>query len=75
MLAAYVLVQISAADPSDVVEKIRGIEGVKQAHLTFGPTDCIAFIEVPDRDALGKCLLAIRAVKGVERTDTRLAAV
>lgn len=72
-MLAYVLVQISAKDPSDVVENIRGIEGVEQAHLTLGPTDCFAFIEVPDQDALGKCVVAIKAVKGVERTDTRLA--
>ena len=73
MIAAYVLVQISATDPRKVVEKIRRIEGVKQAHVTIGPTDCIAFIEGPDLDALGESIVAIRAVEGVERTDTRLA--
>jgi DNA-binding Lrp family transcriptional regulator len=72
-MLAYVLVQISAKDPSDVVENIRGIEGVEQAHLTLGATDCFAFISVPDLVALGDCLGAIEAVKGVERTDTRLA--
>ena len=73
MIAAYVLVRISATDPSEVVEKLRRIEGVKQAHVTAGPTDCIAFIEGPDLDALGASILSIRAVEGVERTDTRLA--
>jgi len=73
MIAAYVLVRISATDPSVVVEKLRRIEGVKQAHVTAGPTDCIAFIEGPDLDAIGASILSIRAVEGVERTDTRLA--
>jgi len=73
MIAAYVLVQISATDPRKVVEKIRRIEGVKQAHVTVGPTDCIAFIEGPDLEALGESIVAIRAVEGVEKTDTRLA--
>ena len=73
MIAAYVLVRISATDPGEVVEKLRRIEGVKQAHVTAGPTDCIAFIEGPDLDALTASILAIRAVEGVERTDTRLA--
>jgi DNA-binding Lrp family transcriptional regulator len=75
MSAAYVLIliQASVTDPREVVEKIRRIEGVKQAHATIGPTDCIAFIEGPDPDALTASLLAIRAVEGVERTDTRLA--
>jgi DNA-binding Lrp family transcriptional regulator len=73
-MLAYVLVQISAKAQSDVVvNDIRQIGGVAQAHLTLGPTDCIAFIEVPDPAALGVCLGDIRAVKGVERTDTRLA--
>ena len=71
MIAAYVLVQISATDPGKVVEKIRRIEGVKQAHVTTGPTDCIAFIEGSEQHGLGACILAIRAVEGVERTDTR----
>jgi DNA-binding Lrp family transcriptional regulator len=73
MIAAYVLIQISATDPREVVKKLRGIEGVKQAHVTVGPTDSIAFIEGPDLDALTVSLMAIRAVEGVERTDTRLA--
>ena len=73
MIAAYVLVRISATDPSKVVEKLRRIEGVKKAHVTAGPTDCIAFIEGPDLDALGEFIVVIRAVEGVERTDTRLA--
>jgi len=73
MIAAYVLVRISATKPGEVVEKLRRIEGVKQAHVTAGPTDCIAFIEGPDLDAIGASILSIRAVEGVERTDTRLA--
>jgi len=73
MIAAYILVRISATNPGEVVEKLRRIEGVKQAHVTAGPTDCIAFIEGTDLDALTASVLAIRAVEGVERTDTRLA--
>jgi DNA-binding Lrp family transcriptional regulator len=73
MIAAYILVRVSATNPGEVVEKLRRIEGVKQAHVTAGPTDCIAFIEGPDLDALTGSVLAIRAVEGVERTDTRLA--
>jgi DNA-binding Lrp family transcriptional regulator len=73
MFAAYVLIQVSVTDPRELVEKIRGIEGVKQAHALAGPTDCIAFIEGPDLDALTASIMAVRVVEGVERTDTRLA--
>jgi len=71
MIAAYILVRISATNPGEVVEKLRRIEGVKQAHVTAGPTDCIAFIEGTDLHALTASVLAIRAVEGVERTDSR----
>jgi DNA-binding Lrp family transcriptional regulator len=75
MFSAYVLVQISAADPREVVEKIRRVAGVKQAHTTAGPTDCFAFIEGSELEALTATVMAIRAVEGVKRTDTRLAVV
>jgi len=72
MIATYVFVQISTTDPREVVKKLRRIEGVKQAHVTAGPVDCIAFIEGSDLDALTASVLAIRAVEGVEKTDSRL---
>ncbi len=71
MISAYILVRISATKPGEVVDKLRRIEGVKQAHVTIGPTDCIAFIEGSDLHALGESIVAIRAVEGVEKTDTR----
>ncbi len=73
MVAAYVLIQVGATDPREVVKKLRGIEGVKQAHVVSGPTDCIAFIEAPDLDTGTAVVMAMRAVEEVERTDTRLA--
>jgi DNA-binding Lrp family transcriptional regulator len=73
MLAAYVLVQLGEGATTHTPEELRTIEGVKQAHLVLGPVDCIAFIEVADMDALVACVMAMRAVKGVQITDTRLA--
>ncbi len=73
MIIAYVFVQISATDPREALSAIRAIAGLKQAHLLMGPTDCIAFIEGADLEALGEALIAIRAVDGVAGTDTRMA--
>lgn len=73
MVAAYVFVQLGEKATAQTPEELRTIEGVQQAHLVLGPVDCIAFIEVADMDALLPCVMAIRAVKGVESTDTRLA--
>lgn len=73
MFAAYVLIQLNAPDPRKVIKGIRGVAGVKQAHIVAGPTDCVAFIEATDPEALGNIIVAIRSVKGVASTDTRMA--
>ena len=71
MVAAYVLISISAADPLDVVTALRALPAVRQAHVLLGPTDCLAFVECADHAVLRDALLEIRAVKGVTNTDTR----
>ncbi len=73
MLAAYILIQLGTEATADSLDQLRGIDGVQHAHIVFGPTDCIAFIEAPDMGALLQCAMAIRGVAGVEATDTRLA--
>ncbi len=71
MAAAYVFIQIIAIDPRTVLTALRELSGVKQAHGLLGPTDCIAYIEGEDQDALLETVLAIRAIKGIANTDTR----
>jgi hypothetical protein len=73
MFSAYILIQLSATDPRKTMKGIRGVAGVKQAHLLAGPTDCIAFVEAADPTALGDIIVGIRGVKGVASTDTRIA--
>lgn len=73
MTAAYILMQLNASDPRKIMKSIRGVAGVKQAHLLAGPTDCIAFVETADQEALTTTIIALRNVKGVSSTDTRLA--
>ena len=72
MTGAYILMQMNATDPRKVMKSIRGVTGVKQAHLLAGPTDCIAYVETADQDALTTTIVALRGVKGVASTDTRL---
>ena len=73
MTSAYILMQLSATDPRKVMKAIRAVTGVKQAHLLVGPTDCIAYVETADLEALGNAVVALRGVKGVTSTDTRIA--
>jgi DNA-binding Lrp family transcriptional regulator len=73
MNSAFVMIQIgNATDMKAIHSALHAIPGVKSVHFLAGPTDVIAFVDVPDQagmmDAIGK----IRAVKGVASTDTRL---
>ena len=36
------------------------------------PTDCIAYVEATDQEALATTIIALRGVKGVASTDTRI---
>jgi hypothetical protein len=73
MTAAYILMQLNATDPRKVMKAIRAVAGVKQAHILIGPTDCIAYVETADQEALADTIVGLRGVKGVVSTDTRLA--
>jgi len=73
MTAAYILMQLNAPDPRKVMKSIRAVAGVKQAHLLAGPTDCIAYVETAHQEALTTTVVALRSVKGVASTDTRIA--
>jgi hypothetical protein len=72
MTAAYILMQLNAPDPRKIMKSIRAVTGVKQAHLLAGPTDCIAYVETGDQESLAKTIIALRGVKGVASTDTRI---
>jgi len=74
MTAAYILMQLNATDPRKVMKSIRAVAGVKQAHILIGPTDCIAYVETEDPEALANTIVGLRGVKGVTSTDTRMAA-
>ena len=73
MTAAYILMQLNATDPRKVMKSIRAVAGVKQAHILIGPTDCIAYVETEDPEALANTIVGLRGVKGVASTDTRMA--
>jgi hypothetical protein len=73
MTNAYVFLQVSPESTFEGLPALREIEGVKQAHAIMGPIDGVAYIEVPDMEALAQTVMAIRAMGGVASTDTRLA--
>ena len=71
MVAAYVLLTVMAVDPLELLGQLRAIPNVKQAHVLLGPTDAIVYIECADHETLRETILSIRAIAGIEHTDTR----
>lgn len=73
-MKAYVMIKIRAGEVKDVVENLRKIKGVKEAHMTFGPYDAVAEVETADVATLGQITaLEIQPIPGVEQTLTCLA--
>jgi len=68
---AYILANVEAGLGEDVIEALSAIEGVKSAHNVTGPYDVIAFVEVPDTDALGELVITkIQLIEGIDYTLT-----
>ena len=73
-MKAYVLVTVRAGELRSVVQELRKIKGVIEAHITFGPYDAVAVLETRDLAELGELTASsIQPIPGVERTLTCLA--
>lgn len=73
-MKAYILIKVRAGEVKDVVDQLRRIKNVREAHMTFGPYDAVAVAETEDVAALGKVTaLEIQPIPGVEQTLTCLA--
>ncbi len=68
---AYILAGVEAGVGDDVVEALSALDGVKSAHNVTGPYDVIAFVEVPDTDALGELVITkVQPIEGIAYTLT-----
>jgi DNA-binding Lrp family transcriptional regulator len=73
-MKAFVLVKVRAGDVPEVVKNLRAIEGVVEAHMTLGPYDAIAVVDIADVARLGAITARkIQPIPGVEQTLTCLA--
>ncbi|MBV6396274.1 MAG: hypothetical protein HFACDABA_01872 [Anaerolineales bacterium] len=73
-MKAYVLIKIRAGEVKDVVRQLRKLEGIIEAHMTFGPYDAVAVVDTPDVSRLGMISAsAIQPIPGVEQTLTCIA--
>jgi len=73
-MKAFVLIKVRAGEVKDVVDQLRRIKNIREAHMTFGPYDAVAVAETDDVAALGRVTaLEIQPIPGVEQTLTCLA--
>ncbi len=72
---AFILVDTSPGKAREVVQKLRGVKGVIQAHTVTGPHDIIALVESGDVSSLGELVVHnIQSVPGVNRSLTSIVA-
>jgi DNA-binding Lrp family transcriptional regulator len=73
-MKAYVMVKVRAGEVKDVVNNLRKVNDIVEAHMTFGPYDAVAVVETTDIAKLGSIIaLEIQPIPGVEQTLTCLA--
>lgn len=73
-MKAYVMIKIRAGEVKEVVNNLRKISSVLEAHMTFGPYDAVAEVETPDVATLGQVTaIEIQPIPGVQQTLTCLA--
>lgn len=73
-MKAYVLIEIRTGEIREVVRQLGRIEGVLEAHMTFGPYDAVAVVEADDVTAIGEIMASnIQPIPGVIETLTCLA--
>ncbi len=73
MVSAYVLVTVEPAKNKEVLQALRDVRGVKQAHTCWGQPDIFAFVEVADEKTLtDTVLMSIQGIRGIRGTETHV---
>jgi len=73
-MRAYVLISIDTGALNEVLRHLKSVEGIIEAHMTFGPYDAVAILELEDVSAIGRVLAgSIQPIPGIVETLTCLA--
>ena len=73
-VSAFVLIMAKRSKEGKVLEKIREITEVKQAHLVYGEYDIVMEILADSLDELNNVMLKkLRGVSEIEATNTLIA--
>ena len=70
-ITALVLIRIDPLVERTLLDELLGFEGVKEAHLIYGPYDVYCIVECPSYDALTELVMNnIRGIHGIKSTTT-----
>ncbi|HDQ59736.1 MAG TPA: Lrp/AsnC family transcriptional regulator [Candidatus Woesearchaeota archaeon] len=73
MVVAYVLLIVRPGEESNVADKLKSMEDVKDVSVVYGEYDIVAKIEKEDMEALQNFLIKkVRAMEEIERTSTMI---
>jgi DNA-binding Lrp family transcriptional regulator len=73
-MKAFVLISARTGEAPAVVRQLTRLEGVREAHITFGPYDAVAVVEAEDIKKVGDIVHnEIQPVPGILDTLTCLA--
>ena len=72
---AYILIKVKTGRTKDVLQSLKKLAGVEQAHSFFGQPDIFLFITTQDERSLSDVVITkIHQIEGVEETDTHIVA-
>lgn len=70
MLSGFILLNCDLGAEEYVLEELKHMSSVKNAHLTFGAYDIVVEVDSKDQDAFEKAVAGIRKLSRVESTMT-----
>ncbi len=68
MTVVFMLVEVETGRIHDVLEKLKGIEGVKELYAITGPYDIIAKVSAKDMETVKNIVEKIHGIEGIVRT-------
>ena len=70
---AYILIKVKSGKAQDVLDTLKAMQGVEQAHACFGQPSIFGLINASDDRALSDLIMSkIVPIPGVEDTDTHI---
>jgi len=73
-MKAYVLITAKTGEATAVVRQARRLDGIAEAHITFGPYDVVAIVQAETVRAIGYLVHdQLQPIPGVQDTLTCLA--